>query len=497
MPAAPTYETAIAAGDWDRVEAMLTSAASPATSRDVLDQLSLIQYRERDFRACERTLERLLSVAPDAPLAVYQRLAKVTGADGRPDEARAVMARGVAAHPGATDFIAAYADMLPVDEAIRELEKHLETIRLDPVRAAYTLVRLSTYRAPGLRAARGLPAHGTSWPDTYRWPDEDALAEIKDALNNEIVAGSRRASAWADLACVAIAEGNWNRAEECFAKLRHGPKRTSADFHAFGERFHAELDAVSDADIARGLAPVERLLTPAFQADVGVFIASDPVYFERFTLPFLRQVEAAGLPLDIQAHILDGNREIWTGALQALESLKFARVTLTAEASGAALEGMTYARLYYHAVRYIRAFEELKRTGRPMWVLDADVRLQRDPRALFSAAANYDLAVSTRPAEFSPSLKMSATCVGIAPSPRGVAFARRVAAYIAHWKKRGTWGWGVDQAALFSSYAHMCQQGLQPSTLFLDDAAMNDKTGDGGALKFFSGIDKYAADLAP
>lgn len=527
MSAAPTYEAAIAAADWERAEAILREGAAqsdrpqalvrlatflmergrleeaenllaPAArgnaTSDMLERLSLIQYQRRDFGACERTLDRLVALAPaQAPLAVYQRLAKVKSAAGRHDEARAVMARGAAVNPKATDFIAAYADLLPAEDAVRELEKHLDLVRQDPARAAYVFARISTYRAPGRRAARGLPPHGISWADTYQWPDQEALAELKDALNNEIVAGGTRASAWADLACVAVAEGDWDRAESCFAKLRQGPKRTSADFHAFGRTFHAGLDALSDADIVQGLAPVERLSAPAFQSGESIFIGSDQSYFERFTLPFVRQVEAAAIPLDLHVHLLDGAAANWSEAARALGGLDAVRVTLTAEASGAALQGGTYARCYYHAVRFVRVFEELKRARRPMWILDADVQLLRDPRALFASIGHYDLAVGTRPAAFSPSLKMTATCVGISPTVQGLEFARRVAAYITTWKNRGTWGWGVDQTALFSSYAHMSEQGRQPSTLFLDDSAMNDKTGNTGAIKFFSGIDKYAA----
>ncbi|MCA0199418.1 MAG: hypothetical protein LCH56_01100 [Proteobacteria bacterium] len=485
-----TYEAAIDAGDWDAAEAILATAG-PITLRDVLDRLSLIQYERRDFRACERTLERLLALTPDAPLAIHQRLSKAKAADGRPDDARAVIARAAAKNPTATEFVAAYADMLPPDEAIRDLEKHLHIVSGDPVRAAYTLLRISTTRAAGRRAARGLPPHGASWPDTYQWPDHEALPELKDALTNEIVAGSNRASVWADLACVAVAEGNWERAEGCFAKLRNGPKRSTADFYAFGHAFHAGLDVLSDADIVKGLAPVERLTAPTPQSGASIFIGCDPVYFTRFALPLLRQADAAVLPLDISVHILDGTPAVWTEIARAVGELQNVRVTLAAEASGAMSQGGAYARLYYHAVRYVRVFEELKRARRPLWVLDADVRLLRDPRALLASIARYDLAINTRPAEFSPSLKITAACVGLAPTPRGLEFARRVAAYITYWKNKGTWGWGIDQVALFSSYAHMSAEDRQPSTLFLDDTAVNWRTGDSGVIKFLPGMDKY------
>ncbi len=521
-----TLETAAAADDADHAEALLRDKAAksdapaaivaratllmergrledaeaallPVSDRSpaAAELLSVVQYQRRDFAACEQTLDHLISEAGRwASLAAYQRLAKLKSAAGRQDLARAVMAKGAALNPMATDFVAGYADLLTPDEAARVLEEHLERIGSDPARVSYLLVRITQSRAAGRRAAQGQPPYGTSWPDTYRWPDEEALPKLKQALADEIAAGSRRASAWADLGCVAIAESDWERAEDCFARLRTGPKRSSADFYAFGRDFHRALDTMTDADIVGGLPPIQRLSAPAFQSEVTVFIGCDPVYFMRFALPFIRQLETAKLPLDLHVHLLDGTPESWTEARQALEHLNSLRVTLTAEASNAAAQGPAHARLYYHAVRYIRMFEELARTRRPMWVMDADVTLLRDPRAFLASLNGHDVAVSTRPHEFSPGLKITATCVGLAPTEQGLAFARRVAAYIAHWKERGTWGWGVDQAALFSSYAFMAADGRQPSTLFLDDSAMNDKTGDSGALKFFSGIDKYAGN---
>lgn len=459
---------------------------------DELARRAVAQYQQQDFEACEQTLEHLLAVAPAAAdLASVRLLVKLKVRKGQPDAARAVMAAAVQARPGATDFVAAYADMLPPDAAIAELEKHLRRVANDPSRVAYLLLRRTTYRAPLQRRARGEPDYGTSWSDTYRWPDAGALPPLKQALTTEIAMGSKRATARLDLAYIALAEGAWDRAETFLADLRASPKRTPADFSAFGAAFHAGLDAMSDHDIVGGLAPVQRLRTPAPQRGVTLMISSDPAYFSRFTLPFLRQLEAARIPADVHVHLLDGAAAEWAEVDTAVSDLTAVRVTLTAEASGAAAQGLTYARNYYHAIRYVRLFEELRRGARPIWMLDADVRLQRDPMPLFASLQDYDLALRTTPCAFEPVLKITATCVGISPTERGLAFARRVAAYITHWKNKGTWAWGVDQLALFSSYAHMSTRDQTPHTLFLDDSAMNDKTGDTGALKFLSGIDKY------
>jgi hypothetical protein len=248
---------------------------------------------------------------------------------------------------------------------------------------------------------------------------------------------------------------------------------------------------MSDDDIYGNLVPVRRIASPDLQARETVFLAGDPQYFERFMLPFLRQLDIAQVPLDLHVHLLDGTDADWAEAHQATNGFSIVRVTLTAEASGAAAQGMAYARCYYHAVRYIRAFEELQRSRRRMWILDCDVELLRDPRPFFASLRPYDIALRTSPAAFAPMLKITASCVGLSPTQRGLEFARRVAAYISHFKKGGTWGWGVDQTALFSSYAHIAEQGREPLTLYLDDLAMNDRTGRTGAIRFLPGITKY------
>lgn len=484
-------EAALAAGDLEEAQRLLT-AAGDAAPPALLARLAVLHYQRQAFEASERALDRLIAIAPaTADLASVRLLAKLKMRAGRRDEAVALLAQAAAARPGATDFAAAYADMLPPEAAVAALESHLRGVAADPSRVAYLLLRITTIRAPLCRRARGLPAYGTSWPDTFQWPDADALPRLKHALEAELAAGSRRATARLDLAYIALAQGDWDRAETFLAALRNGPKRTPADFSAFGTAFHAGLDAMSEHDISSTLAPVQRLASPPVSSGETVMIGCDPAYFARFTLPFLRQMDAAQIAADVHIHLLDGAETEWVEVKEALAALAHVRATLTAETSGAAVKGASYARTYYHAIRYVRLYEELQRARRPVWMFDADVRLQHDPRPLLASLRTRDLALRTNPCAFEPVLKITASCVGVVPTARGLAFARRVASAIIHWKNRGTWAWGVDQLALFSSYAHMSAHGQEPHTLFLDDTAMNDKTGDIGAIKFLSGIDKY------
>jgi len=69
-------------------------------------------------------------------------------------------------------------------------------------------------------------------------------------------------------------------------------------------------------DIYRDLAPVYRIATPSYQPRETVFMAGDPKRFARFIFRFLRQLDAALIPLDLHVHILDGEDNVWPRRLK-------------------------------------------------------------------------------------------------------------------------------------------------------------------------------------
>ena len=476
-------------GRLEEAEALL--AAAPVTPKN-LGALAEVQFERREFARCDKTLSQLIALAPlEARLDTFRQLAKVRWTTGGSEAASEVMRQALKLHPGDTDFVAAYADTLPFDEAVAVLTHHLTEIGDEPSRTAYTLRRLTLLRAPHVRANQGLPHYGTSWPDTYRWPDAGALGLIEKTIKAELAGGSTRVTALLDLAYIALAEGDWETVEKYLAQVRHGEKRTPADFTAFGAAFHEGLAAMTEADIFCGLVPVQRLAAPEPPTGPVIYIASDERYFAAFTVPFLRQLDGAKFSLDVHIHLLDGTGADWAAARELVGALSNLRITLTAEASGVRAGGNDDARTYYHSVRYVRFYAELKRSQIPMWILDCDVTLQGDPRPLFESLARYDLALRSAPCHFEPNLKMCATCVGVSPTPRGMEFVRRLAASVIYWKDRGTWNWGIDQIGMLSVYAYMSTVGREPNTLFLDDTAMNNAVGDTAPIRFMSGIRKH------
>ena len=476
--------------------AALMQAAQYAPSPEVLGLLAQAQYRTHAFADSEATLDRLLNEFPAAvATAQFQQLAKLKSAAGKPDEVRAVFARGKELNPGNFELMVHYANTFGdvPEQACVELERCLTQVGDARDKISHLIKFIVLYRARHARAAFGpMASFAQSWSETYRWPDAEGIERLRQSLVEEIKGGvSARVGAYLDLACVTMWAGTWKDAEQLLAHVRNNTTGTFADCFVLNAEFHAGLEARSDEEHFADLAPVQHLVQPQFQTGETIFLGADPHYFRRFILPFLGAMDKAGVAADIQVHLLDGTEPDWSDAARDLGKLSTLRIGLSAEASGAAARDPAYARVYYHAVRHIRLYQELARSRRPLWMLDADVNFVRDPRPVLSRIAGHDIALRTNPYCFEPGEKIQGGCVAAAPTQGGLAFARRVAMCIAHGKSSGKWAWGIDQLALFSAYARMSDLGQEPKTLFLGPDAICSLGETSGAFQFPAGIQKY------
>lgn len=476
-------------------EAVLRRCVAAEPSADALGFLADVQYRLHAFADCEATLERVVDLGA-ATAAQYRLLAKLKSVAGNVREAQALLRKALDRAPDDIELMVAYGDSFSAtpDEACAVYEALLPRVAGQLHLTSYLLKRLTLQRARANRISAGLlPDTSSSWQDTCVWPDPEGLARLHQALVAEVGAGSSaRAGAYVDLGCVALLHQNWAMAEALFAHVRNAMREPVTDCAAFGAAFHEPLEKWSDADIFAGLAPVQQVLMLRPQAPVTLFLASDYGYFTRFSLQFVKSLEAAGVRADVQIHLLDGKPAQWSDAAAALSFAKTVRVGLSAEASGVMEQGLAQARLYYHAVRFIRLYEEVKRTGRATWLLDADVYYGRDPASVFEQFKGFDVALCGVPSSFEPTLKIAGGCVGIAPTAPGLEYARRVAAYIAYWKANDRWTWGVDQLGLYSCYARMYELNRLPATQFLDRDVCARVGERDSVFQFPAGIEKYA-----
>ena len=469
--------------------------ANAEPSADSLTFLSDLHYRLNAFTDYEITLARLIRMNAATSVQLRQ-LAKVKMVAGKIEEAQEVLRQALIRAPDDVDVMGAYGDSVAGTpaRAAAAFEAMLSGVANTPDRTSFLIKRITLHQARANRIRDGLdPDVAASWQEVCAWPDQPGLARLHQALLAEITNGAARGGAYLDLACVALAHQKWDFAEVALAHMRRGMRDPVADCATFGSVIHGQLEQLSDEALLAGLAPVRHVFRLSPQSPATMFLASDYGYFKRFTVPYVRSLEDAGVRADVQIHLLDGDTAQWAAAAAELAFARTVHIGMSAEASGALAQGILKARVYYHAVRFIRLYQEVKRTGRATWLLDADVNFVGTPLPTFKAFKDFDVALRGNPTWFEPTWKFAAACVGIAPSALGLEYARRVAAYIAYWRSNDRWTWGVDQIALYACYARMCELGRQPATQFLGRDVFASPGDAGGVFQFPGGLRKYAS----
>ncbi len=492
-------QAALGLGDLSSAEKFVTAhLAVRPDDTDALGLLADVQDRRKDVHACAATLDRLMELAPSRiEVPKYRMLAKLHIHGGNPEKARAVLARALLVHPGNLDLHVMHANLAGgLAETCEALEGVLAKFSHDAVAESVILNSITVNRAKLSRAARALPDDGLSWEDTSAWPDPEGLERFRRAIV-ERMKRTQRGELVLDAACIAAWDRKWDRADQLLEAVRAHHAGTFADYTAFGSTFHEGLDRYDDETILGLLPPVRHILAPPHQAGETLLLASDPKYFRQFTVPFLHSLERMEVPIDVQVHVMGGGEAVWRDMAAGLDRFRHARVAFSAEDPGPFAVGLTNVRLYCHAIRFVRLFQAVARTQRPTWVFDVDVFVQRDPRPLLGRLAAFDVSIRTNPCLLTPPGRLAGNLVGISPTARGLEYARRVAAYILHWKEAGTWAFGIDQVALDSAYVHMDRTGLAPKTHFQGRAdASNGVAGD-SIFYFPTGANKYIAATKP
>lgn len=492
-------QTAFEAGDLPGAARML--AALLQADPDDVDALCLlagVQDQQKDVYACAATLERLMVLAPSRiDVWKYRLLAKQKLHAGETERARAILAQALVIYPSSLDLRIMYANNAgSLEEVCAALEGIFAKFSSDPVAASMILNTITVRRANLARAAKALPDDAISWEDGSVWPDPEGLERFRRVINAQMKQ-SQRGELVLDAACVAIWNRKWDRADELFRLVRKHRAGTYADYAAFGSKFHGELDHYDYETISRLLPPVHHILTRPRQAKETLLLASDPNYFRQFTLPFLATLERMALPLDIQVHVMGGDEASWQGMALSLDQFSHVRAAFSAEDPGQLAVGISNVRVYSHAIRFVRLFQEAARTRRPVWVFDVDAFVQKDPRPLFARLDDCDVSIRVNPCLLTPPARVAGNLVGIAPTERGLEYARRVAAYILHFKERGTWAFGIDQVALDSAYVHMDRMGSAPKTYFQGHADASNRDDGESVFYFPTGANKYFAAEKP
>jgi hypothetical protein len=210
---------------------------------------------------------------------------------------------------------------------------------------------------------------------------------------------------------------------------------------------------MSDTEILQGLPGVTWLRRGPTGART-IYAASDFLYFQKYAPLLIQSLRSHHLQdVGLTLHVMDMTDAEGADVLRMAENTGGLDITVTTEWTGLRQSvASETARVYYHAVRFIRLWEYLEQApAGPLLFVDMDTLFPQSPAPLFELVNHADLAVPFLPARLETRNRILA-CVNVfANTTASRSYLRRVAAYLAATWQQGYACWGMDQVALYAA----------------------------------------------
>lgn len=253
----------------------------------------------------------------------------------------------------------------------------------------------------------------------------------------------------------------------------------------FDDGFYQSLEKQDDAALFGALPDMIDVTCQAFAEVPIMFLSCDYRFFTHFARAFLASINAVHPRAQVHVHVMDAPDDKIAEIAAFCAGLTSLTVAVSIERTPMP------APVYYHAIRFIRQYQLLKRYGKPVWVLDVDALLNRDLKQVMEATAAVDIAGTAHAGSWHPWIQFRAGFVAVNATDRGFAFSRLVAAYIADCHAKDKLRWGIDQMALYGVYAFLKEQGRAPALRFFDERVLDTEYRDDGILWIDGGKKKF------
>jgi hypothetical protein len=233
------------------------------------------------------------------------------------------------------------------------------------------------------------------------------------------------------------------------------------------------MDRMEMNNILEGLPPVEIIRQDRFTGAHALFLSCDYGYFELYGKALVRSIAANYERAQVRIHLMDAGPQQTEGISAFLRDLPLA-IVFSGEKTAYLGHFDWNAKLYYHAVRFIRLFQAISADARTYWLFDVDALVRRDLSETLGQIADCDVALQARAHILMPWHKFTAGLVGIAPSPVGLRYLKLVAATIAALKQQDRLRWGIDQFVLYAAFVYLAGHGTGPKLRPLDNRSKDD-----------------------
>ncbi len=346
---------------------------------------------------------------------------------------------------------------------------------------------LVTWKECVERAKRGLPANAQT-PDEMFFTFAQKEFDAYEAEIDEMLVGDSTNNFLAVLkASCLIARGKRKDAQKYYDIRKAAQPQSIYANVVFDDALYQRLEAEGDSELTDGLPPLEKVLSPAFADAPIIFFSCDSRYYLKFVRTMLLSIDdvvdkSRPQKLQVHVHIMDASREEIAEALAFCAKLLNTSVAITAEHPSARAKGEVSARAYFHAIRFVRMYQIAVEYQKPLWMMDVDGLMHRDPRVVFDGIGTADIALYGHPARWEPWMQYNASMVGIRPTEKAVAYLRLVAGYIRHFHRRNELYWGIDQLAMYAVLEFLRDQGRGPSVIMLTALIIDGECSDEGIV---------------
>lgn len=291
-------------------------------------------------------------------------------------------------------------------------------------------------------------------------------------------------------ACL-LSKGKRIEAEQFYRKAAEKGAASVIANVVFAPDFYRRLEAMTDDELTATLPPVEEIRSAAFSDAPIIYLSCNYEYFSDFARPMILSVDTAMPKAQIHLHIMDASDSGLDAVRTFCARLKNTTIAVTAERTGVDPTDLMARRSYYHAIRFVRLLVHLQKYRRPLWLMDVDAIMNRDPKPMFDSIGDADVAFRVRPGRWEPWNQFNASVIGWRPTPAAIHYLRLIAAYIADFHGKGQLRWGIDQLAMFGVHEYLKDEGRAPKIHLLGDKALDYDYQEDGFVWGSSGRGKF------
>jgi|GEM_PF-200206 len=486
---------ALLQGELDDAEAYARRAVDARPLIPMGLTLAEVMKAKGNLAGAENFFASVLQTSP-ADMRALTGLADIHEQTGRRAEAISAYQAALNVEPGNLALAARFANLQSIADLGRGLAA-LEKAR--PAENAGLSARLAyfnqvtPYKEWAARAERGLmPYHATALTELYfdhAKAERDAYEAVADAVLAREPAHADAAGAKA--VCL-TSRGARKDADAYFKVVARAQPDSIYHNITADDGIYRKLEAMDDVALTRALPPLLDVVPQSFTPGPIIYLSCNYGYFADFARPMLLSIDDVAPAARVHLHVMDAGVAQMEHVVSFCAGLKAARVAVSAERPGIDVLGLMPARCYYHAIRLVRMYQHLKHYHQPLWLMDVDALMHRDPAPMFGLIGEADAAFRARPGRWEPWNQFNASVMAVAPAPKGTAYLRLMAAFIADAHARDDLHWGIDQLAMYQVHEYLKDQGRAPTVRLLDDRAVDYEYYEDGFVWCNSGKGKFS-----